>query len=191
MPKHYMLEMRLDLASVDAHALAAVAGRMDGLGLSVTTLEREISADPEAVDRAYRCHMTCRRRQPPTALRREPIPFDRWHASIMAGPGALPGACFIAKCSEEYVGVCVLERFGERPDVLRSGFTGTLPVWGGRDIAKALKAHALLHAARQGCRWVETSNLQVNRGMCAINRALGFQVVRRYLHAYPAPVGPR
>ena len=41
-------------------------------------------------------------------------------------------------------------------------------------------------AARQGCCRVETSNLQVNQEMCAVNRALGFQIVRRYLHAYPA-----
>ena len=59
MPKHYMLEMRLDLASIDPLALAAVAGRLDGLGLTVPTLEREASADPEAVDRAYRCHRAC------------------------------------------------------------------------------------------------------------------------------------
>lgn len=56
---------------------------------------------------------------------------------------------------------------------------------------EALKVHALLYAARQGCRWVETSNLQVNQGMCAINRALGFRVVRRHLHAYPVPAGAR
>ena len=51
--------------------------------------------------------------------------------------------------------------------------------------------HALLHAARQDCRRVETSNPQVNRGMCAVNWALGFQIVRRYLHAYPVPVEAR
>ena len=127
MPKHYMLEMRLDLASIDPLALAAVAGRLDGLGLTVSTLEREAAADPEALDRAYRCHMTCRQRQPPAALRREPIPFDRWHASIMAGPDALPDACFIAKCGGEYVGLCVLERAEGRPDALNCGFTGTPP----------------------------------------------------------------
>jgi len=54
-------------------------------------------------------------------------------------------------------------------------------------VAKALKAHALLHAARQRYQCVGTGNLQVNRAMCAINRALGFRVVRRHLHAYTFP----
>lgn len=179
-----MLEMRLDLSDVDTGPLAALAGRLDGLGLAVSTLER--AADPEAGRRAYECHMACRRRQPPVELRQEPIPFARWQEGVVTGPDALPDAYFLARAGEEYVGVCLLERVAGRPDTLRSGFTGTLPAWGGKGVAQALKAHALLHAVRQGCRWIETSNLQVNRGMCAINRALGFQVVKRHLHTYQA-----
>ncbi len=105
----------------------------------------------------------------------------------MTGPEALPDAYFIAKSSAEYVGVCLLERVVGNPEALGSGFTGTLPAWSGRGIAKALKAHALLWANRQGYGWVETSNLQINRRMCAINRTLGFQIVRRHLHAYAVP----
>lgn len=84
-------------------------------------------------------------------------------------------------------GSALLERAAGRADALRSGFTGTLPTWGGMGVAKALKAHALLHAARQRYQCVGTGNLQVNRAMCAINRALGFRVVRRHLHAYTFP----
>ena len=185
-----MLQMRLDLSSIDTQALAVVAGRLGELGLAVSTLRQEMDAGPEAVGRVYRCHMMCRLRQPPTALRREPLPFDGWRESFVSGPDALPDAYFIAEQGGACVGVCLLARVGGRADALVSGFTGTLPAWGGKGVAKALKAHALLHAARQGYGWVETSNLQVNRGMCAINRALGFQVVGRHLHTYPAAVGP-
>ena len=182
-----MLEMRLDLSAVDTGALAAPAGRLDDLGLVVSTLERERATDPEAVGWAYRCHMACRRGQPPTALRQEPIPFERWREGFVSGPYALPDAYFLAMHGGEYVGVCLLERVEGRPDALRSGFTGTLPAWGGKGVAKALKARALLYAVRQGCRYVETGCLQVNRAMCAINRALGFQIVRRRLHTYTLP----
>ena len=187
--RHFMLEMHLDLSAVDTHALAGLAGRMDALVMS--TLERERVADPKAVIRAYQCHMTCRRRQPLAALRQEPVPFDRWRGSLVSGPDALPDLYFIAKRGGEFVGVCLLEPVQGQPDALRCGFTGTLSLWGGKGIAKALKAHALLHAARQGCRRVETSSLQVNQGMCAINRALGFQILRRHLHAYKVPADPR
>jgi GNAT superfamily N-acetyltransferase len=187
--KHYMLEMRLELSAVDTDGLAAFAGRMDDLGLVVSTLERE--ANPDAGDRAYHCHMACRLEQPPTVLRREPIPFARWREGVLTGPTALPDASFLAKAGDEYVGLCLLHRAEGRPDALVCGFTGTLPAWSGRGVATALKAHALLHAARQGWRSVETSVLQVNRGMCAINRALGFRVVRRRLHTYALPPGSR
>jgi len=189
--RHFMLEMHLDLSTVDTHALAALCGHLEVMGLAVSTLEREAAEDPEAVGRAYQCHMMCRRRQPPAVLRREPIPFDRWRESLVSGPDALLDLFFIATRGREFVGVCLLERVQGWPDTLRSGFTGTLPLWGGKGVAKALKAHALLHAARQGCRRVETSSLQVNQGMCAINRALGFQIVRRHLHAYEVPADPR
>jgi len=55
-----MLEMRLDLSAVDTRMLAALAGRLDGLGQVVTTLEWEAAEDPEAVGWVYQCHMTCR-----------------------------------------------------------------------------------------------------------------------------------
>jgi len=89
---------------------------------------------------------------------------------------------------QQYIGVCMLESNRENPDVLLSGFTGVLPDWAGRGAAKALKAHSLLHAKQIGFRCVETSNLSINRGICAINNALGFQIVRKHLHTYPTPI---
>ena len=187
--RHYMLQMRLELSSVEMETLVHLVQRFQQLGLTAVTLaqERERSGGA-AVRQAYLCHNECRKRQPPVALRQEPIPFDRWHESLCIGAKALPEAYFLAKHGTEYIGVSMLGRVDGKPGVLHSGFTGTLPEWSGQGIAIALKAQGLLYAIQHDYQQVETVNLQINHAMVAINRALGFRVSRRYLHTYPLPV---
>ncbi len=180
--------MRLDLSCVDTDYLHALRQRLQNAHIAVTTLYREQIVHPDAARQAYFCHHQCRLQQPPVELRQEPIAFDKWRGACMEGADAAPELYFLAALDREYIGVCMLEKNRNRADVLTSGFTGVLPGWAGRGVAKALKAHSLLCAQERGCRYVETSVLAVNRAMCAINRSLGFAIVRKHLHAYPIPV---
>ncbi len=185
--RHYMLTMRLDLSSVDVSYLQSLSRRLDELEAVPSTLSQERALHSGAVERAYICHNECRKQQPPFELRQEPIPFDRWRDACLEGENASPELYFLALHQQQYIGVCMLESNRENPDVLQSGFTGILPAWAGRGAAKALKAHSLLCAKQRGFRYVETSNLSINRGICAINHALGFHIVRKHLHIYPIP----
>lgn len=180
-----MLHMQMDLSTAPVETWAAVASRLESLGLTATTLAQEVTRDGErAVQRAYTCHNECRKRQPSVALRLEPIPFFVWRESVCTSPDAY----FIAKREDEYVAVSMLERVAGRPSVLQSGFTGTLAPWSRKGAAKALKACGLLYALGQGCQQIEASNLQINSAMVAINISLGFRVIGRHLHAYPIPL---
>lgn len=175
-----MLTMRLDLLGVDEVYLRSLVRRLQTIGVVASTLGREQAARSDAVAKAYVCHNECRKKQPPIELRQEPIAFDRWVT-------ASPELYFIATHGQEYIGVCMFEQVLQKPDVLVSGFTGVLPAWEGGGVAKALKAQGLLYAKQRGFRYIETSNLVVNRGICAINLSLGFQIVKRHLHSYPIP----
>ena len=175
-----MLTMRLDLMNANEVYLQSLERRLDRLGVVASTLGQEQTVNPDAIAKAYACHNECRKQQPPIELRQEPIAFDRWVT-------ASPELYFIALHGREYVGVCMFESSALRPDTLLSGFTGVVADWNGRGVAKALKAHSLLYARRCGFRFIKTSNLVVNRAMCAINLSLGFQVVKKHLHSYPIP----
>jgi GNAT superfamily N-acetyltransferase len=188
--RHLMLSLRADLLQADPDRLHAFARHTETLGLTVTTLARERERDPAAWERVYTCHNECRRRQPPVELRTEPIPPDAWRQGFVDGEQAWPDGYFIARPAESdtYVGVCAFVPMADRPDTLVCGFTGTLPEWSGRGLARALKAHAMLAARAQGFAAVETRILQINRPIRRVNETLGFTLLRRQWHTFPIPV---
>lgn len=185
---HVMLEMRCDLTALDLDALDQSIRPLAPMGVIITTLQDELVIDPASGRHIYDCHMCCRRQQPPTALRQDPIPWERWESSFLTRPDAMPQAYFVAKYGNDYVGVCALVVDESYSDRWVSGFTGTLPAWQGRGIARALKAQSLQYAAHQHITAITTHVLQINQVMVAINRALGFQVLRRQRHAYQVPI---
>ncbi len=183
--RYWMLTMRLHFTSVDEPALKTRVLVLESRGVCVSTLQRQISQNEKAIDQAYLCHNACRKKQPPVELRQAPLPFDSWLNAFVVGTEALPALYFLAMYQQEIIGVCVFVKGSTPPGFLESGFTGVLPGWTGQGIAGALKAHSLLCIRQQGFQGIETSNLLVNRSMYAINRSLGFEVVKRNLHSYP------
>lgn len=188
--RHYMLTMRLDLSGADVEVMQSLAERLHDVDVVVSTLQQEQSVYSKAIREAYLCHNACRKKQPPVELRQEPLAFDRWITAFVEGGEAAPDLYFLAMQERETIGVCLFVPDAQQSDLVVSGFTGVLPAWEGRGIAKALKAHSLICVRQRGFRYVETSNLMVNRGMCSINRSLGFQIVRKHLHCYQLPVRP-
>jgi GNAT superfamily N-acetyltransferase len=183
-----MLTMRLDLAGLNTDYMQSLALRLPDLGIMPTTLADRLTRDPAAIQNAYACHNQCRTLQPPVEIRTAPIPYERWLRGCVDGPEASSHLYFIAMHQDDYIGVCLLQPDAQHPDTVTCGFTGVLPTWSGRGIARALKAYSLLIAIQRGFQYADTGCLVVNRGMCAINRSLGFQVVKKRLLSYPIPV---
>ena len=178
--RHFRIEMELRLEKADRYALQAWRQRAEALGLTFDTLA-DLSEQASTI---YECHMECRRLQPPVETRVEPQLFDLWQTTFLNGEDALPQAYFLLKSAVRPIGVCALVKIQGQPRRLLHGFTGIVPDWTGRELAKALKAHAILWAIEQNFERLETDCLLINRSMVAVNKTLGFQETRRKLHTF-------
>lgn len=166
-------ESRLDVARFDRTAFAGAMPRLDGTGVTLTTLAAEREHDPEAVHRAYELKMRLDEDVPT----RDPVtrrPFEQFLQSDVTSPAALPDAFLLARAGEAYVGICQLFRSLAEPGVLHQGLTAVRPEWRGRGVALALKVRAVEWAAAHGYRAIRTSNDSQNRPMLRINEAMGF-----------------
>lgn len=164
--------------------------RLDALndqGIEVRTLA-ELGVDEDEVQRAtydlwsdVRCDVPL----PPGEVR-TPVAFEEWWQHLAGSRSFFPEAYFIALDGQRFVGLSNLSR-SPRPGELRTALTGVRRGHRRRGIATALKVHALRFAREIGVHRVITDNAAENKGMLAINMALGFKQNppwRRYLKLF-------
>jgi ribosomal protein S18 acetylase RimI-like enzyme len=155
----HTIRSRLEAGAFDpaAHepALASVAAS----GLRI---------EPPAIDedRLYELYTTLVR-DVPDNLDPPDREFFRKHMAI---PGVL---CLVATDGDRGVGMTVIEPVV--PDGGHVGFTGVLPEYRGRHLARAMKAMASRLALDRGMRWITAVNNATNAPMLAVNRALGYR----------------
>ncbi len=90
-------------------------------------------------------------------------------------PRVLHQCFFLAKDGGAYVGISYAS---PSEDWLGQWFTGVIPAYRGRGLARALKWRITEYGLAHGFREVRTSTLQANLPMKKANEALGFQVRR-------------
>ena len=83
-------------------------------------------------------------------------------------------ASIAAEVDGEVVAFSLVKRDGDR---MWSDYTGSLPTYRGRGLARLAKAAALHRAAANGVRVAYTSNDEANAPMLAINARLGYRPV--------------
>lgn len=181
---HLAYELCLDVAGFDASRFDAVLRRLVEQGVSFATLAAEQQHVSDALDRIYALHNECRRRQPPVEMRQIPIPRDFWVSSFVTGSEALPDAYFVAVDDARYIGVSVVHRTEDEPDVLTAGFTGVLPAHAGRGVGLGLKLETIVYARAHGYRQIRTAVLAENVPMVRINEAVGFRRISEDLKRY-------
>jgi GNAT superfamily N-acetyltransferase len=93
--------------------------------------------------------------------------IERWSAS-------LPEACQLAREGGRYVGLSLLRPSEEDPGTLEQLLTGVAATHRGRGIGRALKLATIAVGMRYGYRRIRTAVESNNRGMLALNEALGF-----------------
>ena len=164
-------ESRLDLRTFD---MARFAHRRDPPpGIVVTTLADEMREDPGAVEKLYDLDCLASLDEPHVDAF-TPGSLEMYRHHLLDRPGALPGAIFLAKDGDAYVGVSGLGGAEALPDVLYTGFTGVHAEYRQRGIAYALKLRAVEYGIRHGYREIRTWNSSLNAPMLGINVGLGF-----------------
>ncbi|MEV0807054.1 GNAT family N-acetyltransferase [Micromonospora sp. NPDC050200] len=102
------------------------------------------------------------------------ISYASWHYEVWENLGLDRAASTAAEVDGELVAFSLVKRDGDR---MWSDFTGTVPEYRGRGLARLVKQAALHRAATSGVRVAYTSNDEANAPMLAINTRLGYRPV--------------
>ena len=105
----------------------------------------------------------------------EPMTFERWHATYLEGPGAVPEACVVALAEGQVVGYTGLRRRGSISPVAENLLTAVRRPWRRRGIALALKREQVRRAGKAGIEQIYTTNDETNAGMRGVNARLGYR----------------
>ncbi|WBB74258.1 GNAT family N-acetyltransferase [Micromonospora sp. WMMD1128] len=113
-------------------------------------------------------------RDEPSDVPVDALDYDLWRHECWENLGLDREASTVAEVDGELVALSLVKRDGER---MWSDFTGTLPAYRGRGLARLTKLAALHTAAARGVRTAYTSNDEANAPMLAINARLGYRRV--------------
>ncbi|MFG3705636.1 GNAT family N-acetyltransferase [Micromonospora sp. NPDC047670] len=102
------------------------------------------------------------------------ISYENWRYEVWDNLGLDRAASTAAEIGDEIVAFSLVERDGDR---MWSDYTGTVPAYRGRGLARLVKTAALHRAAAGGVRVAYTSNDEANAPMLAVNVRLGYRPV--------------
>lgn len=105
----------------------------------------------------------------------EPMTFERWYASNLEGPGAMPEAYVVALDGDEVVGYAGMRRRGADTAEAENLLTAVRRPWRRRGIASALKQRQIERARMTGIEQIFTTNDEANVGMRGVNELLGYE----------------
>ena len=162
MPHEDMIEMHLDVTSVDPYDGERLTQRVTTPRVAITTLAEERSRDPEALANLYALALVVHR-SPQWTLEEYLERFDRWEA------------VFIAKHGSTYVGYTYLTERECAAGALNQCMTGVRPEYRRCGIGTALKARGIRYAQEQGFRTILTRIRADNEASIAMNQKMGFR----------------
>ncbi|MET7706504.1 GNAT family N-acetyltransferase [Micromonospora sp. NPDC005413] len=102
------------------------------------------------------------------------ISYETWLYDVWDNLGLDKEASTAVEVDGEVAAFSLVKRDGDR---MWSDFTGSLPAYRGRGLARLAKTAALRRAAANGVRVAYTSNDEENAAMLAINTRLGYRPV--------------
>ncbi|MFC4016931.1 GNAT family N-acetyltransferase [Micromonospora sp. GCM10011542] len=102
------------------------------------------------------------------------VGYDSWRYDVWENLGLDKAASTAAEVDGEIAAFSLVKRDGDR---IWSDYTGTVPAYRNRGLARLVKTAALHRAAADGVRVAYTSNDEANGPMLAVNVRLGYRPV--------------
>lgn len=166
-------ESRLAVADFDPSPFAGATARTAAGGITIRTIP-ELAGDPDRDRQLYELDEELLA-DVPSPEPHTPVPFGQFVARRLGDPELIPEAYFIAldDATGEYAGMGQLWRNSASAD-LYNGLTAVRRAYRRRGIALALKLRGIAYAQAVGAPTIKTWNEMNNRGMLALNEALGF-----------------
>jgi RNA polymerase sigma factor (sigma-70 family) len=172
-----VLDLRLEVATVDISPLAELVRRFKAEGISISTFADERVRDPRCVEKLYALTTLLRADHPARGPFVPPAYNAREALLWLEMSYVLPEALFIARRGDEYLGVSEVSLFEAMPGGLKGRFTGVKREYRRRGLATALKLCGIAYAQAQGYRIIQSFNQPQQAAIRALNEKLGFQVL--------------
>jgi GNAT superfamily N-acetyltransferase len=118
----------------------------------------------------------------PSDVPYDDIGYDDWLRSEWSHPDITDEGSFVVLDGARPVSIAVLVVDPEGRLAMNS-FTGTLPDYRGRGLARLVKVASIRWAAENGIERIVTANDETNAAMLAVNRRLGYRPVTEH-HSY-------
>jgi GNAT superfamily N-acetyltransferase len=164
-------ETHLDLRTFNPCAFEDDLWRVEQMGVTVKTLAK-LKGDPRRDTKLYE-HLV-HRREIGMEEGRLP-PFAEWRERFWQIPRLLAGGFCVAMDGEQIVGQSNALATGKSSE-LEYGYTGVLPAYRNRGIARAMKLYVLRWAKAQGYTLARSFSDSRNEPMIRVNLHLGFVV---------------
>jgi len=172
---HRRWESCLILSQAPLERFAGAGQRMIQQGIEIVTFAEARARRPERFQRdLFDLEVRAQRKEPGFDL--GVLSFERFVANELEAGEVLEDGSVVALAKHRLVGVSRLGREPSVPNQLHVGFTGVLPEYRGRGIARALKLRTIEYGRANGFSQIRTENDTTNAAMLHINAAFGFQV---------------
>jgi RNA polymerase sigma factor (sigma-70 family) len=172
-----ILDLRLDVSTLNGSTYAPLRRRIDEQGISISTFAKERVGDPRCVEKLYELTTLLGRDDPGRDPFLPPAYNAREALMWLEMPYVLPEAYFIAKHGDEYIGVSDVSLFEAMPGGLTHGFTGVKRKYRRRGLATVLKVCGIAYAQSHGYRIIQSFNKPEQSAIHTLNKKLGFEAI--------------
>ena len=142
-------------------------------GITISTLAKERETDPKYAEKLHQLQVLLVEQDDEVSIK--PAAYNAREARLwLEMKYVLPNGYFIAKHSDDYVGVVDVNLRDKLPRAVNLNPPGVLSQFRGRGIGTCLMLHAIDYAAANGYSMIRTFNRSSDEAILRLNERLGF-----------------
>jgi GNAT superfamily N-acetyltransferase len=173
-PCYRYARLALNLSNFNLDDFKHIIEKLNQIGFEFKPLANVITRIHEVVDLVNITH-----RDEPTTNVEKVISIEEFE-KLLKDRLLISEASYIAMKDEKMIAVTLVVKITEKE--ASSMFTGVLRPYRGLGLAKAIKALALNKLKELNYLKISTNNAFENKPILAVNKSLGFEIVREYVH---------